>query len=189
MYWDPRSSTPLFKVSPSDGRFDLGGITSLAVNPSSTLVVVGGASGDVRVVSLNKGEVVGALKGHAEGESVEVVQFVDISGNGSYVVVTGATDGKACIWDLSTMRLRGTLAHQVPCLSFESDDGANIATLGCNNNASCASTTQVILVDNGINRQDPAHLGRSHRSNDRRTQGSPRTGIGCSAWLERRCGG
>ena len=128
MYWDPRSSTPLFKLSPSDGRFDLGGITSLAINPSSTLAVVGGASGAVRVVSLSKGEVVGALKGHAEGESVEVVQFVDISGmgTGSSVVVTGATDGKACIWDLSTMRLRGTLEHQVHRLLFKCNGDADI---------------------------------------------------------------
>jgi len=115
MFWDPRSPTPVFKLTPADARFDMDGITSLAVNPASTLVVVGGASGSLRVVSLSKGEVVGALGGHAEGESVEAVQFVDIpgAGAGSGVVVTGGTDGKVCIWDLSTMRLRATLEHQV----------------------------------------------------------------------------
>jgi ribosome assembly protein SQT1 len=120
MYWEPRSSTPLFKLSASDARFDLNGITSLAVNPSSSLAVVGGASGEVRVVSLSKGEVVGALRGHAEGESVEVVQFIDMSGTGtgSAMVVSGATDGKACIWDLSTMRLRTTLEHEVRSVHF-----------------------------------------------------------------------
>lgn len=114
MYWDPRSSTPLFKLSPEDARFDLENITSLAINASSTLAVVGGTSGSVRVVSLSKGEVVGALGGHAEGESIEAVQFVDLAGTGSSpgVVVTGGTDGKACIWDLTTMRLRATLEHQ-----------------------------------------------------------------------------
>jgi ribosome assembly protein SQT1 len=114
IYWDPRSSTPVFKLSPQDARFDLENITSLAINGSSTLVVVGGTSGSVRVVSLSKGEVVGALGGHAEGESVEAVQFVDLTGTGSSpgVVVTGGTDGKACVWDLSTMRLRATLEHQ-----------------------------------------------------------------------------
>lgn len=114
IYWDPRSSTPLFKLSPEDARFDLESITSLAVNASSTLAVVGGTSGSVRVVSLSKGEVVGALGGHAEGESVEAVQFVDLGGTGSSpgVVVTGGTDGKACVWDLTTMRLRATLEHQ-----------------------------------------------------------------------------
>lgn len=113
MYWDPRSPTPLFKLSPQDARFDLENITSLAINASSTLAVVGGTSGSVRVVSLSKGEVVGALGGHAEGDSVEAVQFVDLAGTGSSssVVVTGGTDGKACVWDLTTMRLRATLTH------------------------------------------------------------------------------
>lgn len=114
MYWDPRSPTPLFKLSPQDTRFDLENITSLAINASSTLAVVGGTSGSVRVVSLSKGEVVGALGGHDEGDSVEAVQFVDLAGTGSSpgVVVTGGTDGKACVWDLTTMRLRATLTHQ-----------------------------------------------------------------------------
>ena len=71
---DPRSPNPVFKLTASDGRFNLEGITSLSVNSSSTLVVVGGVSGGVRVVSLSKGEVVGALDGHKEGESVEAVQ-------------------------------------------------------------------------------------------------------------------
>jgi len=115
MYWDPRSPTPLFKLTSADGRFDLDGITSVGVNPSSTLAIIGGAAGGVRVVSLNKGEVVGALGGHTEGESIEAVTFVDISGSdaGPGVAVTGGTDGKACIWDLSTMRLRATLQHEV----------------------------------------------------------------------------
>ncbi|KAJ7158738.1 ribosome biogenesis protein Sqt1 [Mycena filopes] len=114
IFWDPRSSSPLFKLTPSDARFDLDGITSLGVNPSSTLAVVGGAAGGVRVVSLNKGEVVATLGGHTEGESIEAIEFVDLTGNtsGAGVAVTGATDGKACIWDLTTMRLRSTLAHE-----------------------------------------------------------------------------
>ncbi|EIW84275.1 ribosome biogenesis protein Sqt1 [Coniophora puteana RWD-64-598 SS2] len=112
--WDPRSPTAVFKLSPQDARFDTGGITSLAVNPSSTLAVVGGHDGSVRIINLTKGEIVGALGGHAEGDSVESIQFVNLSGNdsGPGVVVTGGTDGKACIWDLSTMRQRATLQHQ-----------------------------------------------------------------------------
>ncbi|PCH42420.1 ribosome biogenesis protein Sqt1 [Wolfiporia cocos MD-104 SS10] len=121
IFWDPRNPAPLFKLSPTDARFDMDGITSLAVNPASTLAVVGGTTGSVRVVSLSKGEVVGALGGHREGESVEAVTFVELASavagaattqNAGGVVVTGGTDGKACIWDLSTMRLRATLEHE-----------------------------------------------------------------------------
>lgn len=116
IYWDPRQSTPVFKLSADDARFNLDGVTSLAVNFSSTLAVVGGAAGGVRVVSLSKGEVVSTLGGHTEGESIEAVQFIDLTGNSSTgpgIVATGATDGKICIWDLSTMRLRTTLQHEV----------------------------------------------------------------------------
>lgn len=124
IYWDPRSPTPIFKLTRQDARFDLDGITSLAVNPASTIVVVGGTEGGVRVVNLSKGEVVSALGGHAEGESVEAIVFVNIVGvvdgssasagsSGAGTVVTGATDGKVCIWDLNTSRLRTTLEHEV----------------------------------------------------------------------------
>ncbi|KAJ7756452.1 ribosome biogenesis protein Sqt1 [Mycena maculata] len=113
IFWDPRSPSPIFKLTPTDARFDLDGITSLGVNPSSTLAVVGGAAGGIRVVSLNKGEIIATLGGHTEGESIEAIQFVDLAGSnaGAGVAVTGATDGKACIWDLTTMRLRSTLEH------------------------------------------------------------------------------
>ena len=124
IYWDPRSPTPLFKLTGTNARFDLGGITSLAVNPASSIVVVGGAEGGVRVISLSKGEVISALGGHTEGESVEAIAFVNIvavvdgtSGSTSTnTVVTGATDGKVCIWDLNTSRLRTTLEHKVSCV-------------------------------------------------------------------------
>ncbi|KAF8183946.1 ribosome biogenesis protein Sqt1 [Pholiota molesta] len=105
IFWDPRSSAPVFKLGPEDARFDLDGITSLAVNPSSTLAVVGGAAAAC---------VVNALGGHTEGESIEAIVFVDLTGadsNAPGVVVTGATDGKALIWDLSTMRQRTLLQH------------------------------------------------------------------------------
>jgi ribosome assembly protein SQT1 len=124
IYWDPRSPTPLFKLTRQDARFDLGGITSLAVNPASTIVVVGGTEGGVRVVNLIKGEVISALGGHADGQSVEAIVFVNIVGaadgssaavgsSGAGTVVTGATDGKVCVWDLNTSRLRTTLEHKV----------------------------------------------------------------------------
>ncbi|KAH7097371.1 WD40 repeat-like protein [Auriculariales sp. MPI-PUGE-AT-0066] len=113
--WDPRQPSPVWKISSSNGRFAMeGGITSLAINNASTLAVVGGADGGIRIVNLAKGDIVSALEGHTEGDSVESVEFIELTGAGvgSNVVVTGGTDGKACIWDLSTMRLRATLEHK-----------------------------------------------------------------------------
>lgn len=135
IFWDPRSPTPVFKLTPEDARFNLQGITSLSVNASSTLAVVGGVDGGVRVVNLSRGDVIGALEGHREGDSVEAVQFVDLSGAGagSGVVVTGGTDGKACIWDLSTMRLRANMEHEVSLFPQESEWVTETGDTGCDN--------------------------------------------------------
>ncbi|KAH9994833.1 WD40-repeat-containing domain protein [Russula vinacea] len=105
IYWDPRSPTPLFKLTGTDARFNLGGITSLAVNPASTIAVVGGAEGGVRVVSLSKGE-------RRSRCFVNIVGSVVDGTASANTVVTGATDGKVCIWDLKTNRLRTTLEHK-----------------------------------------------------------------------------
>lgn len=112
--WDPRSPTPVAKLTADDGRFNLDGITSLAVNSTSTLAVVGGAAGGVRVISLNKGEVITALGGHKEGESIEAIVFTDLldTNTGPGFAITGGTDGRICVWDLSTYKLRTTLQHE-----------------------------------------------------------------------------
>lgn len=111
--WDPRSTAPIFKLGPSNARFDMGGITSVAINPSSTLAVVGGESGGIRVVSLSKGEIVGTPGGHTDGQSVEALSFVEPTGisGGAGLAVSGGADGKAYMWDLNTMRARATLDH------------------------------------------------------------------------------
>ena len=114
--WDPRSASPIWKLSAEDARFGMAtGITSLAVNAAGTVAVVGGANGEVRVINMNKGEVLGKLEGHSEGESIEAIEILELGGGSANagVVVTGGTDGRACIWDLSTMRLRVSVAHSV----------------------------------------------------------------------------
>jgi len=113
--WDPRSSTPVWKMNQHTSRFNLvDGITSIASNSTSTVAVVGGASGELRVVNLAKGEVVGVLEGHDKDQSVEAIEFVDwskIAAGTQEIAVTGATDGKICIWDLVSMKLRATVKH------------------------------------------------------------------------------
>lgn len=108
--WDPRSTSPVLSFKPTDERFALeDGITSLAVHPQSSLAAIGGGAGGVRVVNLVNGRTMAALQGHKEGDSVEAIQFLEIAGNG--VVVSAGTDGKACVWDVNTLRLRATLEH------------------------------------------------------------------------------
>lgn len=169
------------------------GITSLAVNPASTLAVVGGASGSLRVVSLSKGEVVGALGGHTEGDSVEAVQFVDLGGpgGGSGVVVTGATDGKACIWDLSTMRLRATMEHKVMCIvCFKSVVILirNHELSGCCNLSERAALSKRISPRFRVSRQNTPYMGYSYGHSHPRTQRTPGTNFRCCVGIERRCG-
>ncbi|KAG8830893.1 hypothetical protein FRC17_004108, partial [Serendipita sp. 399] len=53
IYWDPRSTSPLWKLNSSDERFGLtGGVISVGVNKEGTIAVVGGAEGGVKVVTL-----------------------------------------------------------------------------------------------------------------------------------------
>jgi ribosome assembly protein SQT1 len=113
--WDLHSPTPTVKLTADDARFNLDGITSLAVNSSSTLAVIGGVAGGIHIISLNKGKVVTTLDGHKEGESIEAIVFTDILGTSTSpgFAITGGTDGKICVWDLSTYKLRMTLQHEV----------------------------------------------------------------------------
>ncbi|QRV90443.1 WD repeat-containing protein [Ceratobasidium sp. AG-Ba] len=130
IFTDPRTPTPVFKLTSSDARFGMeAGITAIGVNAASTVAVVGGTDGQVRVVNLTKGDVVGALESHAEGESVETIAFVSPAATATgttdlELVVTGATDGKIFISDLNTRRLRTTLlGHEdaITSLTVHSD--------------------------------------------------------------------
>ncbi|KAJ8508807.1 hypothetical protein ONZ45_g8965 [Pleurotus djamor] len=110
IYWDPRSDAPIFKVQASKAR-DPYEVTSLAVNSSSSLAVAGCSNGQVLVINLTKGDVVTTLAEHSSEESVEAIAFAGLTGSasGPQVLLTGGTDGKICVWDTNTWRLRGTL--------------------------------------------------------------------------------
>jgi ribosome assembly protein SQT1 len=133
LIWDPRSTTALSKLQPGDARFNMeSGITSMCISQDNKIVVVGGSAGAIRVVNLSNIEdggaalVVGVLKGHADGESIEGLEFVDLLGsvNGSTAQATGrgnpaatnnlisvSTDGKAIVWDLPSSKVRCEGVH------------------------------------------------------------------------------
>ncbi|BGP34881.1 60S ribosomal subunit assembly or modification protein [Rhodotorula toruloides] len=125
--WDPRTGQPIHKLSPSDARFRLeGGINCLAINPASTVAVLGGAEGGLRAVNLVQGSVLAQMEGHEEGASIEMVAFNEIptiggaSGASVTVIVSVGTDGRVCTWEASGFRLRITGSHEdaVTSLSF-----------------------------------------------------------------------
>ncbi|KAK4688276.1 ribosome assembly protein SQT1, partial [Tremellales sp. Uapishka_1] len=126
--WDPRTSQSLFKTSifcpPNSPNLDptVHGITALAVSPDGKLAAVGSNNGSVRLVNLPKGDIVGRLEGHAEGESVEALEFVDLlngaGGGKGVVVVSGGTDGRGFVWDVATARVRAEIKHDEPITSL-----------------------------------------------------------------------
>ncbi|GAA5866081.1 hypothetical protein JCM8547_000590 [Rhodosporidiobolus lusitaniae] len=127
--WDPRTGSPLWKLTSDDARFSLdGGINALAINPASTVAILGGAAGSIRAVNLVKGEVLAQLEGHEDGASVEAVAFNEVptvattSGGGAsvQVIVSVGTDGRVCTWEANGFKLRSTGSHEdaVTSLSF-----------------------------------------------------------------------
>lgn len=123
--WDPRTGEAIHKLTGQDTRFRLeGGINCLAVNPTSTVAIVGGAEGGLRAVNLVQGTVLAQMEGHEEGASIEQVAFNEIptvntgggaasSGPSVTVMVSVGTDGRVCTWEASGFKLRSTGAHEV----------------------------------------------------------------------------
>lgn len=133
LVWDPRNGSALSKLQPGDARFNMpAGITAICISPDNKLVAVGGATGTIRIVNLSNVDeggaalVVGVLQGHADGESVEGIEFVDLLGNAkgsgssttargkassSNNVISIGTDGKAIVWDLSNGKVRCEALH------------------------------------------------------------------------------
>ncbi|WRT70543.1 uncharacterized protein IL334_007541 [Kwoniella shivajii] len=127
--WDPKTSVPIWKSSKfmtaNSPELDPAehGITSLAVSPNGQIAAVGSSAGKVKLVSLHKGDTLNTLVGHAQGESIEALVFVDLlggaAGGGKGVVcVSGGTDGKGFVWDVNTGRVRAELQHDEPITSI-----------------------------------------------------------------------
>jgi WD40 repeat protein len=90
-----------------DARFDAGALTSLAINPNSTVVAVGGTEGLIKLVNLQNGSILASL-GAQTGDSIESLAWASTLP----LLVAGSTDSKIYLYDTQSYRLRRTLSHE-----------------------------------------------------------------------------
>ena len=89
-----------------DARFDVGSLTSLAINPSSTVVAVCGTDGLIKLVNLSNGNIIATL-GAKTGDSIEALAWSSTLP----VLAAGSVDGRIYLYDTQSHRLRNTLPH------------------------------------------------------------------------------
>jgi ribosome assembly protein SQT1 len=104
-----------------DARFEAGALMSLAINPSSTVVAVGGTDGMMKLVNLTNGNILATL-GAQTGDSIESLVWATTLP----ILAAGCVDGRIYLYDTQTYRLRNTLSHDdavtaivLPTGSFE----------------------------------------------------------------------
>jgi ribosome assembly protein SQT1 len=89
-----------------DARFDAGPLTSLAINPSSTVVAVGGTDGLIKLLNLSNGNILASL-GAKTGDSIESLVWSSTLP----LLAAGSVDGRIYLYDTQSYRLRNTLSH------------------------------------------------------------------------------
>ena len=110
--WDPRTGSPIYKLTASDGRFRFeGGVTCLAVNAANTSAIVGGADGLLRIVNLTNGQVAQSLESHGEGDSVEALAWTAGTQGSHGLWISASTDKKVKVFEASNGALRWTGEH------------------------------------------------------------------------------
>jgi WD40 repeat protein len=120
--WDPKTATSILKITGEDARFHKEGITCLAVNKESALVLSGSTDSSARLINLINGNILGSLENHTE--SVETVGFSNVLP----LAATGSVDGKLNIWDVTTMRLRQTCNHDDAIIKLQWHDDSPLLT-------------------------------------------------------------
>ncbi|KAL1918739.1 uncharacterized protein VTP21DRAFT_2761 [Calcarisporiella thermophila] len=103
--WDPKTGATILRLSSEDARFHQESITCVAVNKDASLALTGSTDSTAKLVNLNNGNIVASFENHSD--SVESVGFC----NTMPLAATASVDGKLCIWDVTTMRLRQTCEH------------------------------------------------------------------------------
>jgi ribosome assembly protein SQT1 len=95
-----------FSLLMVDARFEAGPLTSLAINPASTVVAVGGTDGLTKLVNLSNGSILASL-GARTGDSIETLAWSTVMP----ILAAGSIDGRIYLYDTQSYRLRNTLSH------------------------------------------------------------------------------
>jgi len=79
---------------------------SLAINPASTVVAVGGTEGLIKLLNLFNGNILASL-GAKTGDSIESLAWSTTLP----LLAAGSVDGKIYLYDTQSYRLRNILSH------------------------------------------------------------------------------
>ncbi len=200
--WDPRHASPVAKLQTQLE----GGITKLRISPDSKTVVIGGAMGELRIVSIAKIDdegsinIVASLSGHEAGESIEAIEFIDLYGvlvpGGAppgapgastqpvkpvTTVFTGATDGRGIVWDISNGKMRNAVSHDAAITSIAVHPGTTLfSTSGADHKIKTwdARTGACIATHTGFT---DGVLALAAGKDDGYTQGAETGGVGAYA--------
>ncbi|KAG0142607.1 hypothetical protein CROQUDRAFT_50058 [Cronartium quercuum f. sp. fusiforme G11] len=119
--FDPPTAQPIHKLNLREGKYKFSdqnaGISSIAINQSSTLCAIGGLdNGQVRIMNLRTGTILFALDGyHEPGVTVQTAFYEPINQiQGLPLIISVGTDGKIFIFDGSSFKLRTLMQHSGP---------------------------------------------------------------------------
>ena len=115
--WTPQTGAVAWKITSDgslligvqlkvDARFDADPLMSLAINPTSTVVAVGGTDGLIKLINLSNGNILASL-GAKTGDSIESLAWSTTLP----ILAAGSVDGRIYIYDTHSYRLRSTLSH------------------------------------------------------------------------------
>lgn len=79
---------------------------SLAINPASTVVAVGGTEGLIKLLNLSNGNILASL-GAKTGDSIESLAWSTTLP----LLAAGSVDGKIYLYDTQSYRIRNILSH------------------------------------------------------------------------------
>jgi len=105
-------SKPLFSCNSTDttlgpdARFEAGPLTSLAINPTSTIVAVGSQEGLTHLLAVQNGTILATL-GARSGDSIESLAFATTLP----LLAAASVDGRIYLYDTQSFRLRNSLSH------------------------------------------------------------------------------